>query len=419
MKGFCFRAGLCLLVVGLLVLVSGIACATMPARPDDVLWSKTIPGNGDHNCWAIARTTDGGYVLGGLSANGTNASAYSAKTDGYGSLLWENNSMPGSVMFNDVVSLPDGSFVFAGAYGGDSTNSSQQGFLVKTGADGHQVFARTYGMGDSLHFSRVLAEDDGSLVALGFGNNLSSSGTVGTYLYLQKTDADGNVLWSKQYDATNSALTFAITCNSLVKASDGGYVIAGHIFSIDWHYTDAYLLKVDAAGNKLWDARYKGSGYVDIFTLCSADDNGYLLAGQISNPPATNLYLLRVTANGTSLWNRTCDVTTAAQDIIQASDGGFVLACGKNITKVNSDGDMEWERSFGMNNSLNRVVEAADHSYVFGGYSETSGGNISLWLVDIGTTKGPGITPEGCCWPALVLPAVVISVVALRRRRPA
>jgi hypothetical protein len=406
------------MVVFVLVLVSGIASATMPARPDDVLWSQTFTGNGDHNCWAIARTTDGGYVLGGLSVNGTNVSAYSAKTDGNGSVLWENNSLPGSVMFNDVVCLPDGSFVFAGYFGGDSTNSSLQGFLVKTDAGGRQVFAHTYGMGDSLYFSRVLAEDDGSLVAFGFGNNLSSSSTGGTYLYLQKTDADGNVLWSKQYDATNSALTFSLTGNSLVKAPDGGYVIAGHIFSIDWHYTDAYLLKVDAAGNKLWDARYKGSGYVGISTLCTAGDDSYLLAGQISNPPATNLYLLRVTANGTGLWNRTCAVTTAAQDIIQASDGGFVLACGKNITKVNRNGDEEWERGFGTGNySLNCVTEATDGSYVFGGYTETPGGNISFWLLDIGMTKGPGVTPGTCCWPALVLPAVVISVVALRRRR--
>ncbi len=316
-----------------------------------------------HNCWAIARTTDGGYVLGGLSVNGTNASAYSAKTDGNGSLLWQNNSIPGSITFYDVVTLPDGSFVFAGDYGGDSTNSSLQGFLVKTGTDGHQVFARTYGTGDSLHFSRVLAEDDGSLVALGYGNNLSSSSTGGTYVYLQKTDADGNVVWSRQYDAINSAMTFRLTCNSLVKAPDGGYVIAGNIFSIDWHYTDAYLLKVDAAGNKLWDARYKGPGYIDILTLCNADDDGYLLAGDMSNPwaTATNLYLLRVTSNGTALWNRTYDVTTAAEDVIQASDGGFVLACGKNITKVNRNGDEEWERGFGTGNySLNRVVEAAD-----------------------------------------------------------
>jgi hypothetical protein len=233
----------------------------MPARPDDILWSQILIGDGDHNCWAIVLATDDGYVLGGLSANGTNASAHSAKTDRDGSLLWENNSIPGGNEFNDVVFLPDGSCVFAGSYGGTPTNTSLQGFLVKTGADGRQVFARTYGVDDSLYFSRVLAEDDGSLVALGFGYDLSSGSTGGTYIYLQKTDADGNVIWSKQFNASNSALSFAIICNSLVKAPDGGYVIAGHIFSpIDWHYTDAYLLKVDAAGNKLWDARYKGSG---------------------------------------------------------------------------------------------------------------------------------------------------------------
>jgi hypothetical protein len=125
-----------------------------------------------------------------------------------------------------------------------------------------------------------------------------------------------------------------------------------------------------------------------------------------------------VAANGTSLWNRTYDVPAAAQDIIEASDGGFVMACGKNITKVSSDGGEEWERDFVTGNySLNCVVEAADDSYVFGGYTENSGGNMSLWLVDIGMTKGPGPSPLCCCLPMLVLPAVIISVVAIRRRR--
>jgi hypothetical protein len=141
----------------------------------------------------------------------------------------------------------------------------------------------------------------------------------------------------------------------------------------------------------------------------------------MSNPPATNsnLYLLRVSSNGTALWNRTYAVTTPAQKVIQASDGDFVLACGKNITKVYSDGDMDWAWGFGMNNSLNCVAEATDGSYVFGGYTERPGRNISIWLVHIAMTKGPSITPRTSCWPALVLPVVVISVVALRRRRPA
>jgi hypothetical protein len=413
-KGFCLRAGLCLLVVGLLVLVFGVACATMPARPDDVLWSKTLGENGSYNCLSIARTVDGGYVLGGLSAGGNDTAAYAAKTDGNGSLLWANRSVPGSITFNDVVSLPDGSFVFAGACGGNSTNAAQQGLLVKTDREGRQVFARTYSLDYNCAFSQVVSDDDGSLVALSYVSNLSSSGPGGSFVYLQKTDAGGNVLWSKLYGDINCRLT----CNRLVKAPDGGYVIAGSIFTIDRPYSDAYLLRVDAAGNKLWDARYNGSGYIDIFALCTADDDGYLLAGQISNPPTTNLYLLRVASNGTSLWNRICAVTTAAQDVTRASDGGFVLACGQNITKVYSDGAMDWERGFGTGNySLNCVVEAADDSYVFGGYTETSGGDAALWLVDIGNTRGPGITPEACCWPALVLPAVAISVVALRRRR--
>ncbi|HEY3274195.1 MAG TPA: hypothetical protein VGJ92_10560 [Methanocella sp.] len=413
MKGFIFLAGFGVLLIGVLVLASGIACATMPARPDDVLWSKTFAGNGSHNCLAIACTTGGGYVLGGQSVNGTNASAYAAKTDGNGSLLWENNSFPGSVAFYDVISLPGGSLVFAGAYGGVSTNAAQQGFLAKTDADGRQIFARTYGIDGNLYLSRVLAEDDGSLVVLGMGINLSEGGTERSYVYLLKVDTAGNVLWSQLYGGL-----YGLNCQGFVKANDGGYAIAGSVTNISRGTIDACLIKVDRDGNKLWEARYSGTGYVTIASLCTAGDDGYLLGGQISNQPGTKRYVLRVGLNGTVLWNRTYAADDTVYDVLPASGGGFVLACGHNVTKVSSDGVEEWGRDFGKGDcALNCVVEAADGSYVFGGYTTTADRNLSLWLVDIGMTKAPGFTPEGCCWPAFVLPSVAVSVVALRRRR--
>ncbi len=386
----------------------------MPARPDDVLWSKTFGENGNYSCMAIARTMDGGYILGGQSVNGTNVSAYVAKADGNGSLQWENNSIPFSLAFYDVISLPDGSFVFSGAFGGASTNSAQQGFLVKTDEVGRQIFARTYGVDGNLYLSRVLAEDDGSLVALGFINNVSAGGVVSSFVYLLKTDAAGNVVWSRIYGKGSGA-----NCQGFAKAADGGYAIAGTIYAFDHGFLDAYLLRVDRDGIKLWDAIYPGTGHITIASLCTASDDGYLLGGQISNQPGTKRYVLpRVALNGTELWNRTYDADDTAYDVLPASGGGFVLACGHNITKVNGEGAVEWERNFGKGDcALNCVVEAADSSYVFGGWTEASGDNIAQWLVDIGMTKSSGNTPGTCCWPALVLPAVVISIVALRCRR--
>ncbi len=409
MKRFAFRACLAGIAIFFFILLIGVSGAASAIQSDNVLWSQTYAGNDGHSCMAIARTTDGGYVIGGQSYNGTIATAYMARTDEKGSLRWINNSIPGSNAFYDVTALPDGSFAFVGSYGGVSTGSIQQGLLVKTDADGRQVFARTYGAEGDLYLSRVLAADDGNLMVLGLVSNISEGGTQRSYVYLLKIDAAGNALWSRLYGGA-----YGLNCQGFANAAAGGYAIAGSVTNIERGSIEAYLLMVDRNGDRLWDAHYPGPGYITIASLCSAGDDGFLLGGGISNGRTNDIYVLRVASNGTYLWNRTYEAKGIAYDVLPGPDGGFVLACGWNVTVLDSSGGAVWTRDFGTGeHALNCITEAADGSYVFGGWTEASDGNVAQWLIGIGSTKGSGAT----CWPAITLPLIAVAAIAIRRRR--
>jgi hypothetical protein len=85
---------------------------------------------------------------------------------------------------------------------------------------------------------------------------------VGDSLFV-KTDAYGNMEWSKNYGSFSS----------LVNASDGGYAIASSTSG------DFWLVKTDATGNIEWDRRYGGAGDDCATSLVATSDGGYALAG--------------------------------------------------------------------------------------------------------------------------------------------
>ena len=85
----------------------------------------------------------------------------------------------------------------------------------------------------------IQTSDEGYIIAgetTSFGN--------GYDIYLVKTDANGNTLWSKTYGGTGMEYF-----SSLQKTSDGGYVIAGYTNSFGEGNNDMYIIKTDSQGN--------------------------------------------------------------------------------------------------------------------------------------------------------------------------
>ena len=60
----------------------------------------------------------------------------------------------------------------------------------------------------------------------------------GTDMYLVKTDASGNEIWSQAFGGSGTEQAFSVQ-----QTSDGGFILAG---SRD---NDVYLVKTDASGN--------------------------------------------------------------------------------------------------------------------------------------------------------------------------
>jgi hypothetical protein len=82
------------------------------------------------------------------------------------------------------------------------------------------------------------------------------------------------MLWNQTYGRTDD-----FWVRSLVQTADGGYALAGSTISkVDGNY-DYWLLKTDSFRNVQWNKTYGGTEYDIGNSVVQASDGGYLLAG--------------------------------------------------------------------------------------------------------------------------------------------
>ena len=102
-------------------------------------------------------------------------------------------------------------------------------------------WAQKYGgVNHDASYSLVQTDDGGYALA---GSTDSAVGAGEKDFWLVKTDADGNQLWSRTYGGAGNE-----EAQSLVQTSDGGYALAGSTDSFGAGDYDFWLVKTDENG---------------------------------------------------------------------------------------------------------------------------------------------------------------------------
>ena len=133
------------------------------------------------------------------------------------------------------------------------------------------------------------------------------------------------VAWDRTFGGSDED-----AARSVQQTSDGGYILAGHTFSYGAGGKDAWLIKTDSEGLKLWDRTFGGALWDEVFSVQQTSDGGYILAGETKPYGAGegDVWLIKTDSEGLKLWDRTfggadCD---GAHSVQQTSDGGYILA---------------------------------------------------------------------------------------------
>jgi hypothetical protein len=129
--------------------------------------------------------------------------------------------------------------------------------------------------------------DNGYIIA-GYTN---SFGAGLEDVYLIKTDANGDALWTKTYGGTGGDQG-----SSVQQTTDNGYTIAGYTNSFGAGNYDVYLIKTDVNGDTLWTKTYGGAGTDYGWSVQQTTDNGYIIAGFTNSfgAGASDVWLIRL-----------------------------------------------------------------------------------------------------------------------------
>ena len=250
-----------------------------------------------------------------------------------------------------VTQTTDRGYVLAGetySYGAGSSDA----YLVKLDKAGDTLWTRTYG-GSALDLAMdVKRTPDGGCIVVG---SSFSYGPGNAGIYVLKLDSNGDTLWTRSYGGPTYDYGEAI-----IRLPAGGYAVAGATYSFGAGHSDMFLLRLDANGDSLWMRTYGASGYEWGFSLSHTRDGGFILAGYTDTYGwgMKDSYIVKTDANGFQQWFKSFGGSEddCALDIIEDMGGGYILSgythsfgSGNNVfaVRMKSNGDSLWIHNYG------------------------------------------------------------------------
>jgi hypothetical protein len=198
-----------------------------------------------------------------------------------------------------------------------------------------------------------------------------------TDFWVVKMNALGQKIWDKTYGGRYTDL-----CRTMIETHDGGFLIGGYSesdISGDKSQTgnggkDYWVIKIKADGTKEWDASFGGSRDEDLYSIVETPTGDFLLGGTSDS---------RISG----------DKTEENRDLNALRTDYWVI-------KISSTGTKIWDKTYGSNShdQLRKIVPVATGGYLLIGttYSNAGGeksdylrgdynyGAADFWVIKIG-----------------------------------
>jgi predicted secreted protein len=363
-----------------LVLISVLLLTFIEAGAQPSTWQNYWGGYNMEVGNAIQQTSDDGFIIaGGTFSFGAGLSdVYLIKTDSLGNTEWTRTyGGPGDDLANSVKQTRNGGYILAGhtnSYGARGYDI----FLIRTDAQGDTLWTRTYGTtNDERGVCLQITHDDGYII-------------VKSDPSLIKTDSLGNLLWEKSYTIHPFAW-YESQASWVEQTIDGGYVITGHRRYIRYgpQPYEVFLVKTNPFGDTLWTQMYKEPFDDYAYSVQQTMDGHYLIAGTTESCGAggSDAWLIKADALGNRVWSQAYGgrYEDYGSFVRLTSDGSYLLGGTTDsfspnrydawLVKLNPDGViLGWGYAGGALEEYGLSgQQASDGGYVIAGYTDSFG----------------------------------------------
>ena len=280
-----------------------------------ILWQKSFGFSGADNGISFIQTTDNGFLLTGVldvSASGGLGNSKNARVKHAGGDYW----------------------------------------AIKIDALGNKQWSRYYGGSFTETPYDVIQTNDNGYIIVGSSdsNDVDISNSKGSYdFWIIKISETGNLIWEKSFGGTAIDEARAIT-----KSNDGNYIIVGDTRSTNLDVSnnkgaaDVWLIKISPEGTLIWEKTFGGTSFDVAHSISKTSDNGFILSGSSrsadgdvkDNKGQNDAWILKVDANANLIWQKTVggndiDFTYDAVEL----DDKTVVAVGESSSSTDDVDD--------------------------------------------------------------------------------
>ncbi len=343
-----------------------------------ILWQKTIGADQGDNLRDMIQTSDGGFLLGGLSPSNLSGD----KTEGnigYGDIWVVKINSTGSIQWDNTIggNFADGltrmkqtsdmGFILVGYsesnISGDkseNTFGNADAWVIKLDSLGNVKWDKTFGGSGSDYSSSVeQTKDKGYIIGGSSSSPISGNKTDSCRgsddFWVLKLDSVGTIIWQKTIGGASVERIQAIR-----QTPDGGYICGGFSYSDaspektenSMGVDDYWIVKLDSVGNVQWQNTIGGNKSDVLLSLELTPDKGYLLGGESSSDisgdksevnlslsvSVDDFWIIKLDSNGTILWQNTIggDNTDNFSSLKLTDDGGSIIT-GRSYSGISGD----------------------------------------------------------------------------------
>lgn len=424
----------------------------LSVEAQEIIWEKSIGGEKSEYLHDIKPTPDYGFILAGSSLSGKSGNKndnskgdldyYLSKVSESGIEEWQKTlGGSGEDILYSVNLTSEGGYILGGVSNspksGDKKHENIGGkdfWVIKLNPLGEEEWQFTMGgLGNDILLSIQQTRDKGYILGGTSESPKGENADKNPYeksedsrgsmdFWIVKLSERGKVEWQRTIGGTYYDLL-----RSVHQTLDGGYILGGYSNSPksgekqgkSYGNGDFWIVKLTAEGKIEWQKMFGKEGEDDFRTIIPTKDKGYLLGGT-SEVKQNNLvlrvanidwWIIKLDKRGNKEWEQTFDIGKKDRliSITESSKGEYLLAgyAGEEVQnqskegiedyfviKINENGEKQWQKSVGGKSSdrLQGVVKSRDGAYILAGTSNSGAekdkgsenqGREDFWIIKL------------------------------------
>ena len=219
------------------------------------------------------------------------------KTDDNGNKVWDKTF--GGIKQDlgySVQQTSDGGYIIVGITAYDYHAWTGDVWLIKTDRNGNKVWDKTFGGTQYDEGRSVQQTSDGGYIITGV---TFSKGKGENDVWLIKTDENGETEWDTTFGGKSYDYGYSVQ-----QTADGGFIITGETMSKGKGEFDVWLIKTDENGKTEWDRTFGGTEYEYGYSVRQTTDSGYIVTGVTTSFGHANyfydMWLIKTDSEGKS-----------------------------------------------------------------------------------------------------------------------